>query len=92
MKLKTFLFLLTGLILAVFVELSFILTFFNLFKDLVPVVGVIVATLITYAYFRLVKMDNPLTKAVFVSLLGIILFWGACVGILIILAPGLSNM
>ena len=92
MKIKNFLLLLAGLILALLVELSFIFNFFNFSKELTPVLGVGAATLLNYLFFRFVGLENPFAKAVFVSLLGIILFWGACVGILLILAPGLSNM
>ncbi len=92
MGVKLFLKLLTGTLIAVFIELFFTFNFVSVFGRLNQLFGLLFSIIVVYHFFRAMKLEHSLKRAVFVSVLGLFILWGACTGIVIVLAPGLTNM
>ncbi len=62
------------------------------YNEFSPFFSIAVGFGASYIYFRVFKVDNPLSKAGIATAIGTVMFWGSCIAILCVLAPGLSNM
>ncbi len=57
-----------------------------------PFLALILALVVTYPYMKVVRVDAPFRKALLSTLIGSVLFWGSCIGLLCAIAPGFRNM
>jgi len=64
----------------------------ELYYQIFPLIAVLVSLGITYLYMKAVRVKAPFLKALFSTLMGTVLFWASCIGLIYMLAPGLSNM
>ncbi|NPA41476.1 MAG: hypothetical protein GXO18_04300 [Aquificae bacterium] len=59
---------------------------------LAEVIALGLGFLVSYAYFRVFRVDNPKHKALIAMIVGMVLFWGSCFALICALAPALTNM
>ena len=66
--------------------------FHEFYYEMWPFLTLLLALVVTYLYMKVMRAGAPFRKALLSTLIGSILFWGSCIGLLCAIAPGLKNM